>query len=262
VDTEVLARRGRHDGVDRIANIRYGPAGKRNLLDVYRHRSAPTDAPTLIYLHPGAFRVGNKRFGARRLLRRLAGEGWVCVSANYRLLPARFPAPLIDVKTVIAWVREHGHEYGADPTALFLAGSSAGAHLASLAALSPNDPVFQPGFEDVDTSVAGAICLYGYYGPVTSAGPSSPLDYVTTSAPPCFVAHGDQDGFVIVDDARCFVERLRAASRNPVVYAELPGAQHGFDMFRSRRFETVIDAIEAFAAWVRSARTRPLPRIP
>jgi hypothetical protein len=36
------------------------------------------------------------------------------------------------------------------------------------------------------------------------------------------------------------------------LYAELPWAQHTFDLFHSLRFETVIDGIEAFAAWVRS----------
>ena len=86
----------------------------------------------------------------------------MCVSANYRLFPAaKFPDPLIDVKRVIAWVREHGRAYGADPTAVFLAGSSAGGHLASMAALTPNQPGFQPGFADTDTSVAGAVSLYG-----------------------------------------------------------------------------------------------------
>jgi acetyl esterase/lipase len=241
--------------VERVANIRYGPAGRRNLLDLYRHRSHPSACPTLIYLHGGAFRFGSKRFGARPLLYRLASHGWVCVSANYRLLPAaRFPAPLIDVRKVIAWVREHGREYGADPTAIFLVGSSAGGHLASMAALTHNDPVFQPGFEGADASVAGAISLYGYYGPVASDWPS-PLAYVKTNAPPFFVVHGDQDTLVIVEDARRFVEQLRTTSSNPVAYAELPGAQHGFDLFRSRRFETVVGGIEAFAAWVRSTRT-------
>jgi hypothetical protein len=43
-----------------------------------------------------------------------------------------------------------------------------------------------------------------------------------------------------------------AGSAGPVVYAELPGAQHGFDRFDSIRFERVIDAVEDFAAWVRS----------
>jgi hypothetical protein len=45
--------------------------------------------------------------------------------------------------------------------------------------------------------------------------------------------------------------RMRGGSAGPVVYAELPGAQHGFDRFHSIRFERVVDAVEDFAAWVR-----------
>jgi acetyl esterase/lipase len=248
----------RHD-VERVADIRYGDAGKRNLLDVYRHRSHPSGGPTLVHLHGGAFRRGRKNRHARPLIYRLASQGWVCISANYRLRPAaKFPDHLIDVKKAIAWVREHGHEYGADPTMVFVAGSSAGGHLAALAALTPNDPAFQPGFEGEDTSVVAAICLYGYYGSLDTeeALPSSPLAHVRSEAPPFFVAHGDLDTLVLVDDARRFVERLRSTSRNPVVYAELPKAQHSFDLFHSIRFETVVDAIEAFATWVRSQNRR------
>jgi hypothetical protein len=65
-------------------------------------------------------------------------------------------------------------------------------------------------------------------------------------------AHGDKDTVVLVEDARRFVARLRSTSSNPVVYAELPGGQHTFDLFHSLRFERVVDGIEAFAAWVRS----------
>ena len=73
---------------------------------------------------------------------------------------------------------------------------------------------------------------------------------------------------MVAEDTRRFVERLRRASSDPVVYAELPGAQHGFDLFHSIRFETVVDGIEAFTAWVRSSdaarqawtgRDRPSP---
>ena len=71
-------------------------------------------------------------------------------------------------------------------------------------------------------------------------------------APPFFVAHGDLDTLVLVADARGFVERLRSAPSHPVVYAELPGAHHTFDLFHSIRFDTVVDAIESFVAWVRS----------
>ena len=230
VDTDLAARLGRRPslarivfapvsfrrhGVGRIANIRYGPARRGNLLDLYRDRAHHPAGPTLIYLHPGAFRFGSKRLGARHLLYRLASQGWVCVSANYRLLSAGLADPLIDVKKVIAWVREHSREYGLDPDAVFLAGSSAGGHLASLAAFTPGDPLFQPGFEGADTSVAGVITLYGYYGPVGSdQPPSARLPYSTAKAPPCLVVHGDQDPLVIVEDARGFVGQLRATSAN------------------------------------------------
>jgi hypothetical protein len=50
---------------------------------------------------------------------------------------------------------------------------------------------------------------------------------------------------------------LGSVSTNPVVYAELPGAQHAFDLFGALRFELVVDAIQAFTAWVRSSAARP-----
>jgi len=247
----------RRRDVERVADISYGEAGKRNLLDVYRHRSHPSGGPTLIYLHGGGFSSGRKNREARPLLYRLASQGWVCIGANYRLTPpARFPDHLVDVKKVIAWVREHGHAYGVDPTVVFVAGSSAGAPLAATAALTPNDPEFQPGFEQADTAVTAAIGLYGYYGPVDGSTPAtSPHAYVDASAPPFFVAHGDLDTLTLVDGAREFVAALRDASASPGVYVQLPGAQHSFDVLGSPRFEAVVDGIEAFATWVRSART-------
>jgi acetyl esterase/lipase len=247
----------RRRDVERVANIRYGDAGKRNLLDVYRHRSRPSGAPILIHLHGGGYFSGRKNSQSLPLIYRFASQGWVCVSANYRLRPAvEFPNHLVDLKKVIAWVREHAHEYGGDPSTVFVSGSSAGGHLASIAALTPNEPVFQPGFEDADTTVTAVISLNGYYGSYYGQGlESSPLNYVKADAPPFFMAHGDLDTVVFVEGARLFAEKLRASSDNPVVYAELPGAQHAFDLFHSLRFEAVVDAAEAFAAWVRS-RTR------
>jgi acetyl esterase/lipase len=248
----------RRNDVERIADIRYGDAGRRNLLDVYRQRSHSPGAPVLIHLHGGAFVMGRKNREARPLLYRLASQGWVCISANYRLGRAtRFPDHLIDAKKVIAWVREHGSEHGADPAMIFVAGTSAGAHIAAIAALTPNDPAFQPGFERTETSVAAAILMSGYYGPLAGSTrlPSSPGAYLRVDAPPFFVAHGQLDVLVSADAARHFVDRLRDSSSNPVVYTELPGALHSFDLFHSIRFENVVDGIEAFAAWVRSRRS-------
>jgi hypothetical protein len=55
---------------------------------------------------------------------------------------------------------------------------------------------------------------------------------------------------VIVDDARAFVGELAAVSRAPVAYAELPGAQHVFDLYHSIRLDAVIPALERFTRTV------------
>jgi acetyl esterase/lipase len=128
-----------------------------------------------------------------------------------------------------------------------------------MAALTANDPVFQPGFEDADTSVSAAVCLYGFYGNRDLGGPvpSSPRAYVRPDAPPFFVAHGDNDTFIPATSAESFVDALRSVSTNPVVYVRLPGAQHSFDLLDSVRFQYVIDGIETFTAWVRARHDPP-----
>ncbi|GGP98225.1 acetyl esterase/lipase [Actinomadura coerulea] len=104
--------------------------------------------------------------------------------------------------------------------------------------------------------MTGAIYLNGWYGPYFGQGPeSSPLAHITPDAPPFFVAHGDKDPLVPVADARQFTDQLRQLSTAPVVYAELRGGQHAFDLYHSLRFEAVVDAVEAFTAQVRSRET-------
>ena len=245
--------------VRKVANVQYGDAGRRNLLDVYHHSSRPTGAPVLAYFHPGGYYSGRKSVEARALLFRLAGRGWVTISANYRLRPeANFFDHMVDMKKVIAWVREHAHEYGADPSTLFLAGGSAGGHMASIAALTPNDERYQPDFESADTSVTAVASFYGWYGGYYGMGGADsefgPLGHDPSSAPPFFIAHGENDTLAHVETARRFAAHLRATSPSPVVYAELPKGQHNFDLFHSFRSAAVVDGFEAFAAWVRSNR--------
>jgi acetyl esterase/lipase len=273
--------------VTRVRNVAYGDAGKRNLLDVYHRQSKPDGCPVLIYAHGGAWVSGKKDNQGLPVVYNFASRGWVCVSANYRLSPdATFPDPLVDVKRVIAWVREHALEYGGDPSLVFMSGGSAGGHLSALAALTANDPQFQPGFEAADTTLTAAIPLYGDYDWTDTSGErarlrvdrskffeekivkcalganralwelGSPLYHVRTDAPPFFVLHGTNDSLLLVEDTRHFVAALREVSREPVAYAELPGGQHAFDGFQSVRCGHVINGMERFTAWVRSTHPR------
>lgn len=245
-------RRRRRD-VERVRNLSYADAGRLTTLDLYRHRSRPGQCPVFVHLHGGRFVSGRKDHESLPLLYRLASRGWICISANYRLAPAAaYPDQLIDAKRVLAWVRAHGGEYGANPSIVVVAGSSAGAHLAATAALTPNRADLQPGFESSDTSVAAMVGLGGYYGPADGAPAHSPVAHLTAHAPPCFVIHGELDSVVPAGQARDFVAAMSATSTQPVIYAELPGGQHAFDLFHSIRYDLTVVAIETFVTWARS----------
>lgn len=246
--------------VQRLRDLPYGGLVRRQRMDILRRRDATCRNPVLVYLHGGGYFTGNKNFEARALRYRFAARGWVVVSANYRLRPhVGWPEHLVDAKRVIAWVREHAEDYGMDADQIVLSGSSAGAHLSVLAALTQNDPALQPGFTGADTSVAGVVGLYGYYGRYygRDAGEqpaSTPLALPAHSAPPMLIVHGAKDSYTPVAGARALVVHLRSQSHQPVAYAELPGAQHGFDVLHSYRFDTVLRGIEAFCSQLVSER--------
>lgn len=267
-------------GVEVLRNINYTDGGKRAKLDIYRPANgAAKDAPVLIQIHGGGWTIGNKEEQGLMLMNRLVELGWVCVSVNYRLSPKhRFPTHIIDVKRAIAWVRANIAEYGGDPAYLVLTGGSAGGHLSSLAALTPNHRAWQPGFERADTSVAACVPFYGVYDMLGEDGDpftvnmrdgmlskhvfpldppatldeyrdASPVHQVHADAPDFFVLHGENDTLVAVHQAREFVAKLRSQSPASVSYAELPGAQHAFEVFTSIRSDHAIRAVVRWCQW-------------
>jgi acetyl esterase/lipase len=265
-----------HGRVEVARNIRYAPgAGRRHLLDVYRPRREVVGAPVLVQVHGGAWVMGDKRQQALPLMHHLAASGWVCVAPNYRLSPrATFPDHLVDLKRSLGWVRAHIAEFGGDPEFVAVTGGSAGGHLAALLALTANVVDYQPGFTEVDTSVRACVPFYGIYDFTGRFGgrgadgmggfiervvikkrvdedpdafeQASPMSHVDAGAPPFMVVHGTHDSLAPVTGARAFTAALRSVSRAPVVYAELPGAQHAFEVFHSLRTEHAVDGVARF----------------
>ena len=275
---------GSHRDYAHDSNISYGEYGSANHLDIWRRPDLDPagKAPVLFQIPGGAWTTGNKRGQAHPLMSHLAELGWICVAINYRHSPRNtWPDHIIDVKRALAWVKAHIAEYGGDPDFIAITGGSAGGHLSSLAALTPNDPQFQPGFEDADTRVQAAVPFYGVYDftrfddamhpmmpgllvkSIIKQRPSthlqtyataSPVNHVSADAPPFFVLHGRNDSLVPVEQARAFVTALRNVSNQPVAYAELPFTQHAFDIFGSARAAHTAVAVEQFLAEVYVSR--------
>jgi acetyl esterase/lipase len=229
--------------------------------------------------------IGKKDEQGLPLMTHLAARGWVCVAPNYPLSPrATWPEHLVALKQAVAWTRENIADYGGDPSFIAITGGSAGGHLASLIGLTSSEKRYQPGFEEADTSVQACVPFYGAYDLAnvleTKAGDqrldyflartvfktddpevyrdATPLLHVHADAPPFFVIHGRHDSLVPVGEARELVRRLREVSGNPVVYAELPGTQHAFDVFHSIRSAHVIRGVERFLRWVHSHHRQPV----
>ena len=265
----------RHPDVVRTRGVTFARVGGKDLkLDVFRHRDLPQRRPVLLYVHGGAWMISNRNEQGLPLMNEMASRGWTGVNADYRLSPwATFPDHIVDVKRAIAWIREHADEIGADPDFIAIAGGSAGGHLAALAALTANDEQFQPDFPDVDTSIQACIPIYGIYDLVDPDHPggaeftkilsrhimkttpeenpalyktASPIAHIHADAPPFFIVHGSVDTLAPSKTARRFADGLRAVSKAPVGYAELPGTQHAFDVFPSLRTAYVLDGVARF----------------
>jgi len=260
-------------------NISYGEQ-ERNVVDVWRTSTTPSNAPVMLYFHGGSWVFGDKKDQGRPMLHEMVKRGWVVVTANYRLAPHNpMPAQIEDATRVLSWVKKNIASYGGDPQRVVVSGGSAGGHLAALLSLTTNDETWRP--KDVtgvtDWSVRGCISYYGvlemtgdethwnghgrglmyllenrvvkkkYKENVALYESLSPIHRVSADSPPFLVIQGGNDTLVDVNVARGFVKHFADVATAPIYYVEMPFAQHTFDLTASPRTSAVTRAVVAFA---------------
>jgi acetyl esterase/lipase len=214
-------------------NIIYLAVGGWNgKLDLYVPRRAGTRMPIAILFHGGGWVTGSKDEIALDVLPYLA-MGFAVANVDYRLARvAPAPAAVQDSRCALRWVIRHAEQYGFDTQRLVLVGSSAGAHLALMAALAPASAGLDglcPGDEPLQAAAVinffGVVDVAALLGPPNPRdfavgwigdGPQrlelarrmSPITYVRKGAPPIFTAHGDADPVVPFAQAKALHEVL------------------------------------------------------
>jgi acetyl esterase/lipase len=214
-------------------------------LDLIRPDDDRRALPVLVYVHGGGWTGGDPQAQGRDLYHALARGGWATVGIRYPLAPhATVEEQIETVRAAVVWVRSDLGAHGIDAVAVALAGGSAGAHLAAMAALTARG---------VEERVDACVGMYGVYDmanrnrlrapwpmiPNTvmrarySEQPDryravSPIDQDLVGSPPFLVVHGTRDTLVPVAEGMQFVEVLRAAGR-PVDFVPVHGAEHAFD---------------------------------
>lgn len=258
------------EGVTFTADIEYAnPDGQHLALDMARPKDASGPLPTIVCVHGGGFRAGNREHHDA-LCMQLAQRGYVAVTPTYRLAPKyQFPAAVHDVKSVVRWLRANAGKYGVDPARIGVMGDSAGGHLAQFLGVTADVEKFE-GTDGGNLDQSSAVqCVVDVYGPsdfTKSYGKSvdaaevlplflggdvqsarrrhieaSPLYWVTPDAPPTLAIHGTDDKYVALEQSQWLIERLRAAE----VEAELlvlEGAGHGFKGDDERRAQEAMFA--------------------
>ncbi|HEV7606936.1 MAG TPA: alpha/beta hydrolase [Steroidobacteraceae bacterium] len=218
---------------NRRADVAYGTRARQRL-DVYAPWHAASK-PIIVFWYGGGWENGRKsqyRFvGAA-----LAKAGYVAVLPDYRLFPeVKFPAFVEDGAEALAWVVSHAAEIGGDPKRIYLAGHSAGAHLAAMLAYD-SSRLERVGL--ARDTVRGYIGLSGPYAldpdndtyRAIFAAPFGladwqPVQLAKRGAPPALLLHGEADDVVGVSHARRMAAQLEALGVE-VTLRVYPGRGH------------------------------------
>lgn len=151
--------------IDTISNVIYsqikGARSVRQLRMSFLIPRTNTAKPAIIYFPGGGFTsADHEKFTEMRMA--LAQAGFVVAAAEYRVVPDTFPAPVVDGKAAVRYLREHAAEYGIDPQRIGVLGDSAGGYLAQMLGTTNGEKAFDKGeYLDKSSDVQAAVTLYG-----------------------------------------------------------------------------------------------------
>jgi acetyl esterase/lipase len=240
-------------GVAVKKDVTYGHVTGVDLnLDVYQP-DIPGAHPAVIAIHGGGWSGGDKGwytvFG-----KRMAADGFVVFSINYRLAP-RFPYPaqINDCQRAVRWVRAHATDYSVDPERIGAIGDSAGGYLVSVLGTEDTRDNSDADLAMYSSRVSAVVDLYGpadftvppssastaglnilrsYFGKEPTSDPqmlkeASPAQHVDSKSAKFLILHGTADTLVPIDQSVRMATALKSAGVS-VLLMELYGLPHGF----------------------------------
>jgi acetyl esterase/lipase len=215
--------------------------------------------PVVVFFYGGSWDSGNR--GSYKFIgEAITSQGFITVIPDYRVYPeVLFPGFMEDPAKAATWVKSHAAEFGGDPERIFLAGHSAGAHIAAMLVL---DPEFLAKQNSKPGEFAGMIGLAGPYdflplksnrlktifGPEDQRPKSQPINFVTGSNPPMLLMVGTKDGTVWPRNTYNLAAKIKSAG-GPVEVVEFAGYGHvdmAAKLAKPLRDKRMLDTITEF----------------
>jgi acetyl esterase/lipase len=220
--------------VEIVKDIAYagGTSDEHQKLDLYLPKGKK-DYPVVLFLHGGGFSKGDRK-DAAQFGETLAKQGIGVAAAGYRLFPeARHPQQVQDAAKAFAWLKANVEKRGWRTDAVFVAGHSAGGHLASLLA---TDEQYLKAEKLTLGGVRGVIALSGAYrvaenrsdvfGDEATRRAASPITHVKVGIPAFFLAYADKDSPGRDQQTKEFAAALLNAKTEVIVF-EARDREHG-----------------------------------
>jgi arylformamidase len=115
--------------LDSILSVAYGPS-RHETLDVFKCNRP--GAPTLVFLHGGAWKGGNKD-EVSFIAEPYVEGGANVVTVNFALVPeVRLDEQVRQAAAAVAWTYKNVRDFGGDPERVFVTGHSSGGHLTGM----------------------------------------------------------------------------------------------------------------------------------
>lgn len=202
-------------------DIAYG-THHRQQLDIYQPEVAAKPLPVVVFFYGGSWSAGQRQ-DYKFVAEALVSEHMLVVVPDYRVYPeVGFPVFVEDAAAAVAWVMNNITDYGGDAHQVFVAGHSAGAHIAALVSL---DSRYLAHHQRAPTELAGMIGLAGPYDflPLTSAKlkrifgdeqeqwHSQPINLVNEDHPPMLLMVGGRDRTVLPRNSRRLADSIAQA---------------------------------------------------
>lgn len=144
-------------------DVPYADQDPRQVVHIYTPGD-DGDYPLLVFVNGGGWMQQMPRHNTIPGVWYAPSQGYALASVSYRLAPKwHFPAPVLDVKAAIRFLRAHADDYGYNADKIVAWANSAGGHIVGMCCATNNLPIYEDptmGNADASSEIQGFVSFY------------------------------------------------------------------------------------------------------